>query len=162
MRVLLPPQLVCVSSVIHCFRLSLARILPDGALRVGEIFELCGPSLSGKTQAILQMAAAVAATASVFCIDTTGSFDAHRFVQLARSDPTVLGRVHVCCISTIHALLATLETLEHELNSLRDEFACTLKLLIVDSVSLPIAAVLGKAGHGTLIRPPRNLQLKRP
>ena len=118
--------------------------LLDGGIRMGEIIEISGPSGSGKSQLVMSLASNCGAQCSI--IDTSHGICPERLVEMMRhSEPssdihTVKENLSNITIANVHNIFQLCETLE--------SIPSTTKLLIVDCISLFIAAEFGKGYAG--------------
>lgn len=147
--------------------------LLGGGLLTGELYEVVGPSASGKTQLALFAAAHVAATsdASVVFVDTSHSFSAARVLEMraewARDDPHVRSEREtlstIRCVKAFSAvaLLAALDNVRRQLDAQEGGFASALRLVVVDCASAVVAPVLGGGrpdGHALMAHAARLMK----
>ncbi|XP_022729044.1 DNA repair protein RAD51 homolog 4 isoform X3 [Durio zibethinus] len=131
-------------------------LLLGGGIRVGQLTELVGPSASGKTQVCLQTASNVARNYMMLYLDTGNSFSPQRIAYFlgktnelasAQAKNQILQKVmsNILCHSVfdIFAMFDVLHQLESNLRCQERGGGCRIRLLIVDSISLLIAPVLG-------------------
>ncbi|XVF05575.1 hypothetical protein REPUB_Repub05bG0184400 [Reevesia pubescens] len=141
-------------------------LLLGGGIRVGQVTELVGPSSSGKTQVCLQTASNIARNHMVLYLDTGNSFSPQRIayflgktneLAFAQAKDQIVQKVmsNIFCHSVfdIFAMFNVLHQLENHFRS-QDRGGCQMRLLIVDSISLLIAPVLGgtsSRGHALML-----------
>ncbi|XWS74183.1 hypothetical protein CRYUN_Cryun02cG0193900 [Craigia yunnanensis] len=131
-------------------------LLLGGGICVGQLTELVGPSSSGKTQVCLQTASNVARNYMVLYLDTGNSFSPQRIAHFlgktnelasAKAKDQILQKVmsNILCHSVfdIFGMFNVLHQLEYHLGHQDRGGGCQMRLLIVDSISLLIAPVLG-------------------
>lgn len=154
-------------------------LLLQGGLRGGQLTELVGPSPSGKTQVCLQAASHIAHKymGTVMFLDASNSFSPKRVAYLVsrllspsvkevkeRTIKRVMSNIFCYPVFDIFMLLDVLHQLEFKLRSqvqIKNEDT-NLHLLVVDSFSSLITAVLGgKGSHGHSLMVSAGFLLKK-
>lgn len=135
----------------------------EGGIFTGEMTELFGPAGSGKTQVCLSTAinAVVASDITVMYIDTTSAFQParvgelfshvkHRWDALYGDDTDAfeaMGRLHCVKAHDALSLLASVRDIEARFLAEGDPVLVHCRLIIVDSMTAVISAVLGDSKH---------------
>ncbi|GAB2235062.1 hypothetical protein Droror1_Dr00004341 [Drosera rotundifolia] len=133
-----------------------------GGLRAGFVVELVGPSSSGKTQVCLQAAANIASQhpGGVVFLDTGNSFSPRRIADFIsqscrrfrgmeghrKSLDKVMSNISCIRVFDIFTLLDVLHQLESKLKHEMETGGCSVRILVVDSISSLITPVLGGGG----------------
>ena len=138
--------------------------LLDGGLFTQELTEIFGPPGVGKTQfALTAVSNVVSQTAhNVVYLDTTGSFNVERLVQIIHSTTVEfsqqalkkqLSKVHCYRVFDIFEALSRLDRLMQTLLLEHDTFALNLKFLVLDSINSLVTPILGgkkQEGHALM------------
>lgn len=122
----------------------------------GEVTEIRGPSISGKTQFCMSVAASIieSGVQNVMFIDTSCGFSPERTAEIitkrsgeTHSVSTALSHMRICQCTSAHQLLDILTTVRHSLNTQTDAFFSSLKAVIVDSISGVMVPYLEHASY---------------